>query len=515
MSAERDAAASTTPGRPERPGADRRTAAVIGGGVAGLLAAGELARAGHRVTLVEAGSGCGGAVSAHRLAGLDLDAGAESFATRNDSVSRLLRELGLDDQIISPSPCGSWVHSGHGAVPMPSSGVLGIPGDPRDPGLRRALSPAGRARAAMDRALPRRVGAESRTLGELVRARMGREVLERMVAPVTLGVHSVHPDRLELASAAPRLLDALAEHGSLGPAAAVLRASSPAGSQVLGLRGGMHRMTQALAERMLAAGGRLRPNTPVAALRRENEQAPWVLFDAESAVILRCELLVLATDGPTAVRLMDGHLPDAASASIEAGPEIRLVSLVLDAPALDAAPRGTGVLVGEGTEGIGAKALTHASAKWPWIAEQAGPGRHVIRLSYGRNADTPEERRLRELPDRELIRQGLEDASALLGHPLDPETLVDADVVTWRGAIPPGSLGHTAAARRFRERLAALPGPHPVLAVGAWVGGTGLASVIPDTLNHLNPVLGRPQAPSSPHPAAPQGTETQAPRTHS
>ena len=40
---------------------------------------------------------------------------------------------------------------------------------------------------------------------------------------------------------------------------------------------------------------------------------------------------------------------------------------------------------------VRAKALTHATAKWPWLARRvrdaAGPGWHVVRLSYGRIGD--------------------------------------------------------------------------------------------------------------------------------
>ena len=53
---------------------------VIGGGIAGLVVSWELARRGHRPVLLEAGDAVGGVLSAHRVGGLLLDAGAESFA---------------------------------------------------------------------------------------------------------------------------------------------------------------------------------------------------------------------------------------------------------------------------------------------------------------------------------------------------------------------------------------------------------------------------------------------------
>ena len=57
-------------------------AVVVGGGVAGLVAARELAHEGLRTLLLEERDTLGGAVAGHTVAGLRLDAGAESFATR-------------------------------------------------------------------------------------------------------------------------------------------------------------------------------------------------------------------------------------------------------------------------------------------------------------------------------------------------------------------------------------------------------------------------------------------------
>jgi oxygen-dependent protoporphyrinogen oxidase len=68
---------------------------VIGGGAAGLGAAREIARPGFDVTVLESRSELGGSVARHEVAGITLDAGAESFATRGDHVAKLIDELGL------------------------------------------------------------------------------------------------------------------------------------------------------------------------------------------------------------------------------------------------------------------------------------------------------------------------------------------------------------------------------------------------------------------------------------
>ena len=150
---------------------------------------------------------------------------------------------------------------------------------------------------------------------------------------------------------------------------------------------------------------------------------------------------------------------------------------MLDAPPLDDAPRGTGVLVASGTPGVTAKALTHASAKWTWLADRAhaaAAGRNVVRLSYGR---VGEELPTAELGDDAVETLALADASAILGVPLTAEHLVASARVVWADAVSHAAIGQRARVQQVREALESDP---TIAVVGSWVAGTGLASVIPD-----------------------------------
>ncbi|MFI7481031.1 protoporphyrinogen oxidase [Kocuria sp. M1R5S2] len=483
-----------------------RTALVVGGGISGLVAARDLAARGLRVTLVEAADHLGGAVGAHEVAGLVLDSGAESFATRSPAVPDLLAELGLAGRVVHPNRTGSWLYLPEGAVPAPSSGVLGIPADPTAPRLRAALGRAGVLRASLDRRLPAFVGTTEASLGGLVRARMGDRVLERLVAPFTAGVHSAHPDDLDVDAVAPGLRRALREHGSLGAAAAALRLASPAGANVAGLRGGMNALSEALVHDLEEAGVKLVTDHDVIALDRDPRRDGWMVIQrqprhGDKTAVARGELLVVATDGPTAVRLLAGHHETLQRFAPEAGPQVALATLVVDEPRLDGAPRGTGLLVSEDVRRVRAKALTHATAKWEWVREAAGPGRHVLRLSYGRaQADASAVPPEVSLPDDQLIRLALSDASTLMGVPLRPRQLVGADVVRWQSALPRAGVGHARRVAEFRRAVAELP---DALAVGGWLAGTGLASVVADTRSQVRARLAAAGVPEASDPARP------------
>ncbi|WP_370514033.1 FAD-dependent oxidoreductase [Cellulomonas sp. JZ18] len=183
---------------------------VVGAGVAGLVAARDLVRAGLRVVLVDGRDAPGGAVRGHDVAGLRLDAGAESFATRGGAVAALLGELGLGDDVVTPEPRGAWVHLTSGDGPLPHTGLLGVPAHPLAADVRRTLGAAGAARAALDLVLPAGVGARATTFGALVRARMGDAVADRLVHPVVGGVHAADPDDLATDTVAPGLTAARA-----------------------------------------------------------------------------------------------------------------------------------------------------------------------------------------------------------------------------------------------------------------------------------------------------------------
>ena len=142
--------------------------------------------------------------------------------------------------------------------------------------------------------------------------------------------------------------------------------------------------------------------------------------------------------------------------------------MVLDAPGLDGeAPRGTGVLVGAGVSGVAAKALTHSTAKWPWLRESAG-GRDVLRLSYGRRGQQPVTSGLEIEELTALVRA---DASVLLGRPVPEPVAVRR---TGWSILPPGTPG-LARAREWLtgQRVDGLG------MVGAGISGVGLANVVP------------------------------------
>jgi oxygen-dependent protoporphyrinogen oxidase len=173
---------------------------------------------------------------------------------------------------------------------------------------------------------------------------------------------------------------------------------------------------------------------------------------------------------------------------------VTLVTLVIEDARLDAAPRGTGLLVAPRVTDVHAKALTHATAKWPWLAETLPPGRHVLRLSYGRggfdsvlSTSVP--------PDGDLPAAALTDAAALLGVELRERDVLGTAIVHWPGSQPQAREGHAVAVARLRSAAASVPG---LAVTGAALAGTGLAAVVADAEAQSAQLLGRPGSPEEP-----------------
>ncbi|AFR29793.1 protoporphyrinogen oxidase HemG [Arthrobacter sp. Rue61a] len=461
---------------------------VVGGGISGLIASRELAADGWAVTVLEASNAWGGCVGSHVVAGLQLDSGAESFATRSTAVADLARELGLADRIVAPHPGGAWVQLPNGPQELPKTGVLGIPANPWDPEVRRSLGLAGAMRASLDRWLPASVGTSSdvTSVSSLVRTRMGKRVLERLVSPVVGGVHSADPALLDVDMVAPGLRAGLRAHGSLAAAVAAQRrtatastASGPAkaGSAVAGLKGGMNTLVVALVSDLRERGVSLLTGKRAEDVVKTEDG--WRVTAGNDTY--DADRLVVALDGPAAVGLLEKSLPELSSLRPAPGPLVSLVTMVVDLPQLDGRPRGTGILVAPETPGIKAKALTHATAKWDWLADEAGPGTHVLRLSYGRREEGGGGADL-VLDDGSLLAAALEDASALLTVRVSRSDIVDWDVVRWAGALPFAAVGHKQRVAQVRKVCAAADG---LTMVGGWLAGNGLAAVVADTRAQL------------------------------
>ena len=228
--------------------------------------------------------------------------------------------------------------------------------------------------------------------------------------------------------------------------------------------------------------------------------------------VVTTDHVIVACSAGAALRLLRGipNLPASATElTVPVGAPIARFTLVARAPELSGEPVGSGLLVapagvaepgevaslaaassaGAGASGlvsdgtdpgggtasltacpVRAKALSHLSAKWPWVGaelrELHGPDVHALRLSYGRPGQP------RPQVDLQVA---LDDVAALTGVRIEPEAVIDHMLVRWDGTLPPVTPAYRERTRLLEEQLAPVTG---LEVTGAWVAGTGIAAVV-------------------------------------
>ena len=309
------------------------------------------------------------------------------------------------------------------------------------------------------------------------------------------------------------------------------------------VEGGLFRLTDALREAIEAGGGTVRTRTGAQWLRpgrgqeRADGEAPaaWRVGIAPTRrgptpsdepvpdgaqEVVTTDHVIVACSAGAALRLLRGipNLPASATElTVPVGAPIARFTLVARAPELSGEPVGSGLLVapagvaepgevaglaaassaGAGASGlvsdgtdpggpvsladcpVRAKALSHLSAKWPWVGAELralhGPDVHALRLSYGRPGQP------RPQVDLQVA---LDDVAALTGVRIEPEAVIDHMLVRWDGTLPPVTPAYRERTRLLEEQLAPVTG---LEVTGAWVAGTGIAAVV----EHARAAAGR------------------------
>ncbi|MEW2283154.1 protoporphyrinogen oxidase [Streptomyces sp. NPDC047841] len=447
------------------PGGSPGHVVVIGAGIAGLAAAHRLLGRGARVTVLEAGDRVGGKLLPGEIAGVRVDLGAESLLARRPEAVALARETGLGELLQPPATATASIWTRGALRPMPKGHVMGVPGTAA--ALTGVLSDEGLARIERDADLPRTETGDDVAVGEYVAARLGREVVDRLVEPLLGGVYAGDAYRISMRSAVPQLFQAARTHVSLTQGVREIQAKAAAQQQTgpvfMGIAGGVGRLPSAVADSVRARGGEILTGTPARELRRE-AAGGWRIEAGER--LLHADAVIVAVPAPAAAALLRAESPGAAAelAAVEYA-SMALITLAYRRADLRL-PEGSGFLVPP-VDGRTIKAATFASQKWGWIAEE-DPDVVVLRTSVGRYGET-------EVLGRddaglvEVSRHDLRQATGLDAAPLRTR------VTRWTDGLPQYPVGHHARVARVREQIAKLPG----LAVcGAPYDGVGVPACI-------------------------------------
>jgi oxygen-dependent protoporphyrinogen oxidase len=356
---------------------------------------------------------------------------------------------------------------------------MGVPTDVES--ARGILTDAEVERVRGERPWPGGSPTEDVPVGAYVAARLGRAVVDRLVEPLLGGVYAGHADRLSLEATMPALWaravagESLVHGGSSSPTPTPTPTSSSptsgaggSGRPVFaGLRGGVGRLAELVAETLRARGAVLRTRAVVRGLERTGDGWRLVLGPVPAPEVLDADAVVLAVPPAPASRLLGPHAPLAAErlAGVETASSA-VVTLAVERSGLGELP-GSGFLVPP-VEGRTIKASTFSAAKWTWTGELSDELVH-LRTSVGR----AREEAVLQREDADLVAVSVEEVSLALGRPLP--RLVDAHVQRWGGGLPQYAVGHLSRIRDVLHDVADVPG---LEVAGAAYEGVGVPAVV-------------------------------------
>jgi protoporphyrinogen/coproporphyrinogen III oxidase len=454
--------------------------AIVGGGVAGLAAAYELARAVRggaevQAVLFEASTRLGGIVETVREGGFVIECGPDAWVTEKPWARELAEELGLGDEVIASKDAGrkTYVLVEKKLRAMPDGMRMMVPADldaldAVEDGAGGLFSAEAKRsyREELERAGELRAGApmEDESVAVFVRRHFGEEVLAKIGAPLLSGMLGGDVEKLSVRAVLAPFVAMEREHGSLiaglqARAAAVEGKAKAAIFTTLrsGLGTLVDRMTAAIPEDWIRMADAVRfvsygDEGWLVGTARGVERFDGVMM---AAPVDEARALLGPVDG-RAAELME---MDASSAVV--------VGFGFPDAAQFAVPQGFGFLVPPGSDSL-LLACTFMDQKFDDRVPQGG---RLVRAFFGGAAAE----RLMRCGNDEIAVVARMELARVLGPLPDPQMTV---VRRWPRSLPQYGVGHLERMAELMDRVKGLEG---LWLLGNGYRGVGLPDLVRDS----------------------------------
>lgn len=440
--------------------------AIVGGGVAGLTAAYELAQlarkgAAVQVILFEASTRLGGIVETVREGEFVIECGPDAWVSEKPWARELAEDLGLGNEVMPSNDAArkTYVLIEKQLRAMPDGMRMMVPGDldalDSSDLFSTEAKQAYRDELARADELKATAPAQDESVAEFVRRHFGDEVLEKIGAPLLSGVFGGDVTKLSVRAVMAPFVATEHEHGSL-IAALQARSASKTTSAFTTLRSGMG----TLVDRMVAAipADWLRLGATVGYVSYGEEG--WLVGTAHEVERFDAVIMAAPVDvarsllEPVNARIAELMQIDASSAVV--------VGFGFPDAAKFVVPPGFGFLVPPGSGSL-LLAGTFVDQKFEDRVPQGG---RLVRAFFGGAAA------------ERLMRCGNDETAAVtrleLGRILGPMPEPQVTVVRrWPRSLPQYAVGHLERMAQLDTNVRALD--------GLWLLGNGYRGVgVPD-----------------------------------
>ena len=456
--------------------------AIVGGGVAGLAAAYELARLARegaevQGVLYDASTRLGGIVETVREGGFVIECGPDAWVTEKPWARELAEELGLGAGVMSTNDATrkTYVLVDKKLQAMPDGMRMMVPAnlDALDGSelFSAVAKQAYRDEVELAADLKAAAPDEDESVADFVGRHFGGEVLEKIGAPLLSGVFGGDVARLSVRAVMAPFVAMEREHGSLIAAVQARAATSKSTAVFTTLRSGMG----TLIDCMIAAvpEGWIRMAAEVRFVSYGEEG--WLVGTARG--VERFDALMMAAPVDVARSLLEpvdaGIAPmlemDASSAVV--------VGFGFPDAAKLALPQGFGFLVPPGSDNL-LMACTFVDQKFE---DRVPAGGRLVRGFFGGKAAE----RLMRCGNDETAAVARLELAQILGPLPEPQVTV---VRRWPRSLPQFEVGHLERMETLDERVKALEG---LWLLGNGYRGVGVPDLVRDARAAARQIAGR------------------------
>ncbi|SES38626.1 protoporphyrinogen oxidase [Psychrobacillus sp. OK032] len=442
---------------------------VIGGGITGLSTMHYLQKLkieqalDIELVLVESNDYLGGKIHSVHNGEFIMETGADSIVARNAGVLPLVEELNLQDELVYNATGISYIYTNNELHAIPADTVFGIPTSEESLESSTLVSDEGKEEALKDFDLPNEIFTKESSIGSFLEHFLGKELVEKQIAPVLSGVYSGDLDKLTLASTLPYLVDYKDEYGSIikGLGANREQFLAAANKKFISFKSGLSALIDRMEEELQEATIYKGVHTTTVA---KNDDKYEISFSNHEPI--EADYVILTTPHNVAQSILQNEELDADFNKLK---NSSLISIYLgfDIPDNQLPAEGTGFIVSEKSD-VKCNACTWTSRKWEHTSENS---KLLVRMFY--KSTNPAFEEMKDMSEEELVQVALQDIENSLKLNGEPHVV---EVTKWNDLMPNYHLEHGQAVQSLTKKMS-VEMPNVVLA-GCSYFGVGIGACI-------------------------------------
>src|SRR5699024_3919173 len=443
--------------------------AIIGGGVTGLSAAYYLKKAietehlPYEFSLFEASNRLGGKIETMHKDGFVIERGADSFLSRKEPTLRLVKDLGLEDELVRNGTGQSFVLVNGKLHKIPKGSYRGVPVHLGPFWRSSVFSLFGKLRGSMDLFMKKNKQVGDQSLGTFFRHRFGNEFVENLIEPLLAGIYSGDIDEMSLMATFPEFYELEQKHGSLVKGLQEFlpdqgKKKKTKTGAFYSLKDGLNTIINRLEERL---ANHIHLETAVDHVEKKSDGYHILLSDG---TVYNADAIMIATEHQTLPKIFSQYdffkvfhnIPATSTAN---------VALAFDKSAIKKDINGTGFVISRKSD-TRITACTWTHKKWPQTTPE---GKVLVRCYVGK----PNDQEVVNLTDQEITNIVLKDLNKIMRIKNKPDFSV---VTRWENARPQYTVGHVERVQYVRKQMnKQLPG---VFIAGSSYNGVGIPDCI-------------------------------------